>query len=270
MQKSLKIRSMAKQISGVAKHEIKVSAGKKGRSVKDWAIRINGAWRAAAEAYIECGKVLIEAKDMLNYGEWTKLLTDPEYLDFDERKAQRLMKIAKTQLFLKPANIAMLPPSYSTLEILSRMPNEALAKAFKKGDVHPNMERADAEELVELAKPKKPSREADDAEVEEEEDERQVIDHDPDEKPATKGKVKEKVKQSTVVKGGSSGGMSPIEAAISNFGNGVDSLKEFIETLDEKMEAEFEADRDATLPKQILADTKILITNLQRVVKEYS
>jgi len=251
--------------------EIKVTAGKKGMSVKDWAVKINAAWRKAAEAYIECGQHLLDAKKALNsHGEWTKLLTDEKYLAFEERTAQRLMKIAKNPVLTKPTHGSLLPPSYRTLEVLSRIPNDKLLIYIKKGDVHANMEREDAEELVEMLKPKaKVSREADDAE-EVEEDEGRVIDHDPDEKPATKGKVKEKVKQSTVVKGGSSGGMSPIEAAISNFGNGVDSLKEFIETLDEKMEAEFEADRDATLPKQILADTKILITNLQRVVKEYS
>lgn len=198
----------------------------KGKTVVQWADQINSMWRKTAEGFISIGQALIDARAELGPTKYGAML---EELEFDDRKAQMLVRIAKNPLLTKPQHVTLLPASLTTLDTLGRLDQSHLAKAFKKGDVHPNMERADAEELVEMAKPKskkeeaKPakverSRVADDAEVVEEEEE----DDDPP-APTAKAKRNEPPK-------------APVEQALENFDSGIESLHYFCEQLETAME----------------------------------
>lgn len=151
----------------------------KGKNAAQWASHINTLWQKTAEGFIAIGQALIDARAELGPTKYGAMLDD---LDFDDRKAQMLVRIAKNPLLTKPQHVTLLPASLTTLDTLGRLEQSHLAKAFKKGDVHPNMERSDAEELVAAAKPKpakeepKPtkvtrSRVAEDAEVVDTDDE---------------------------------------------------------------------------------------------------
>lgn len=262
----------------VVKAKVKLSPSVQ-KKMQAWANKINASWRKSVEAVIATGQLLIDAKDDVGHGNFLELLKNEEYLAFDEDKAQSLMTVARHPWISNTENFRYLPPSYTTLETLAALPAAAFPKLVKKSEVHANMTGKDAADVVKKvippeededeapAKPTKGSkfsRDAEDAEeVEEVEDDGEVIDHDPDEKPAAKTGKKGKLAKPTVTKG--SGGMSPVQSAISNYGNGVDSLLEFIETLDEHLPD----DEDPTLPAQIMAETKKLIANLNRIVKEY-
>lgn len=113
--------------------------------------RINGLWMKAASALIEVGQALVAAYERLANEEGPAYRAEPweafiKELTFDERKVQKLMKIAKRSLIVN--NVAKLPPSFTTLDTLARIKDGPLKKLFAQGDVHPNMIGSDAEELV--------------------------------------------------------------------------------------------------------------------------
>ena len=196
------------------------------KTVASWAEAINAEWRKTAAGFIRTGQLLLEAKRSLRAGDWKKLL---EELDVDERKVQKLVRVAKNPIISKASNLTLLPPSLSTLDTLGQLDQTHLTKFIKKGDIHANMDNDDAKELVEMTKPKpakeeaKPakverSRVADDAEVVEEEEE----DDDPP-APTAKAKRNEPPK-------------APVEQALENFDSGIESLHYFCEQLETAME----------------------------------
>jgi hypothetical protein len=134
----------------IVRGKVKATPAQQKLTSKQWADKVNAAWRKTAEGFIETGQILNVAKAALKYGEWGKCLQD---LDFDEDKAQKLMKIAKTTPLSNTANLRYLPPSFTTLHTLTQLEDKHLATAIKKGDVHPNMGGRDAEELVEKYQP---------------------------------------------------------------------------------------------------------------------
>jgi hypothetical protein len=82
----------------------------------DWrfyADRITATWQNAVQNIVEAGRLLIEAKGKVEHGDWLKLV---EELPFGERRAQRLMEIAR-----HPTHGSFLPPSWRTLYELSRL-----------------------------------------------------------------------------------------------------------------------------------------------------
>jgi hypothetical protein len=62
--------------------------------------------------------LLIEAKGKVEHGDWLKLV---EELPFGERRAQRLMEIARHPILSNPTHGSFLPPSWRTLYELSRL-----------------------------------------------------------------------------------------------------------------------------------------------------
>jgi hypothetical protein len=231
-----KVKNLPKSSSMVL-----VKVGTK-NTAKYWAAQINTIWRKTAISYIEMGKLLVEAKSVLKQSEW-KLLLDNE-LDFDESKAKKLILIAQHQTLTKSSNLNLLPPSYTTLYTLTKLDDKAVSTAIKRGDIHPNMDGSDADELVQMVNPKKPkpelSREADDAEVIEHEDDEQEEDdegegegadagdgddNDDDDAPAPKGIRKTEEAKAT-----------PYDTAVDNFDGGIDSMLYYCENLEAAME----------------------------------
>jgi hypothetical protein len=89
-----------------------------------WAERINAAWRKSALAYIETGQMLIECKKTVVHGDWVELLSGK--LDFDERTAQRLMKIARDPRLSNPSNLSLLPKHIDPLYRLTKLSDDEL------------------------------------------------------------------------------------------------------------------------------------------------
>jgi N6-adenosine-specific RNA methylase IME4 len=110
-----------------------------------WARRIAEAWNATRDSVIECGRLLIEAKNALPHGAWQRMIETT--LPFSASTAQRLMKIAGDERLTNPAHAPQLPPSWATLYELSQLDDGTFSHAVTKGLIRPDMERKDAERL---------------------------------------------------------------------------------------------------------------------------
>jgi Protein of unknown function (DUF3102) len=100
--------------------------------------------RKTVEGFIGLGRMLIEAKDQLEYGDFTAMCERD--LPFSARTAQRLMAIAEDQRL--PTHVSVLPPSWGTLYELTRLSDETFTRAIAEGAIRPDMERADVERLL--------------------------------------------------------------------------------------------------------------------------
>ena len=117
---------------------------KGGGSRRDWAQRIVAAWSASVAGFISVGRLLLDAKASLQHGEFVEMAESD--LPFSLRRAECLMAIAADVRISHHA--ANLPPSWTTLYELSRLPDERFEKALESGEIHSGMERRDALILV--------------------------------------------------------------------------------------------------------------------------
>lgn len=107
----------------------------------DWAARISATWRASVEAIIETGRLLAQAKDALEYGEFEAMCD--KALPFSGRTAQRLMAIAADQRLSKATHVSLLPPHWGTLYEITKLPDEQFEARVADGTIRPDMERRD-------------------------------------------------------------------------------------------------------------------------------
>jgi DUF3102 family protein len=84
-----------------------------------WAERIAAAWSRSAEAIIETGKLLIEAKAALPHGEWESMAE--KLLPFPLRTAQRLMEIGRDQRLVKASILPLLPDRWTRIHKLHKL-----------------------------------------------------------------------------------------------------------------------------------------------------
>jgi hypothetical protein len=126
-------------------------------SREEWSRCIAAAWAKGVEAFVETGRQLIEAKRALDYGKFLDMIEND--LPFSASTAERLMAIAKNTVLSDSAHAPKLPPSWTTLYELTKLPAQKLRSLIKNGSVHPAMERRDAESLTPQppARPRRPS-----------------------------------------------------------------------------------------------------------------
>jgi hypothetical protein len=122
------------------------------RTWKYYASLINDAWRRSAEAFIQTGKYLLEAKEELDRDQFEALVR--LRLDFDASVARKLMRIAGDRALC--AHVHKLPPCWSSLYELSKLGDDTLESAIADGRINPKMLRKDA---VALRKPSNESEE---------------------------------------------------------------------------------------------------------------
>ena len=104
-----------------------------------WAQRIAGAWRKSAEAILETGRLLREAKDSPPHGAFLAMIeTD---LPFGARTTQMLMKIADDPRLANTNHGSLLPPSWRTLYELTKLTDEQFEAKLSTGGIHSEMER---------------------------------------------------------------------------------------------------------------------------------
>jgi hypothetical protein len=103
-----------------------------------WGRRIAEAWNTTRDSVIECGRLLIEAKNALPHGAWQRMIETT--LPFSASTAQRLMKIAGDERLTNPAHTPQLPPSWATLYELSQLDDGTFFHAVTKGLIRPDME----------------------------------------------------------------------------------------------------------------------------------
>ncbi len=121
-----------------------------------WAERINAAWRRSAASFIDCGHLLIQAKEEIPRGDFAKMIE--ARLDFQPRVAQRLMSIARDPRLANPTHAALLPPSWTVLYELTKLDDAAFDEAVETRVINPQMQRKDVPR-----KPREPTQQADSA-----------------------------------------------------------------------------------------------------------
>lgn len=106
-----------------------------------WALRINACWRKGIEAIIGTGRLLNEAKESCDRGEFENMLeTD---LAFQPRTAQRLMAIARDTRLTNPTHASLLPASWTTLYELTQLSDDEFDRGVEEKIIRPDMERKD-------------------------------------------------------------------------------------------------------------------------------
>jgi len=112
--------------------------------------RIRARWQDSAQAIIDVGLMLVEAKEQSPYGTWQWMFSpdNPERLPFGDRTAQRLMQTVKNPVLTNPTHGSVLPPSWRTIHELSKVPEPELVRAFEDGRITPDIERKDVKAII--------------------------------------------------------------------------------------------------------------------------
>jgi hypothetical protein len=112
-----------------------------------YAQRITNCQRKSVESIIECGQLLIAAKDELKHGEFLKMIENN--LPFKRSTTQALMKIAADGRITKYQHAGCLPTHWSTLVKLTQLPDAAFEARIADGTIHSGLERRPAVEMIE-------------------------------------------------------------------------------------------------------------------------
>jgi Protein of unknown function (DUF3102) len=112
-----------------------------------YAQRITDCQRKGVASIVECGRLLIAAKDELKHGEFLKMIENS--LPFKRSAAQALMKIASDGRITKYQHAGCLPAHWSTLAKLIQLPDAAFEARIADGTIHPGLERRSAVEMIE-------------------------------------------------------------------------------------------------------------------------
>jgi hypothetical protein len=118
---------------------------------EQWARRINAAFAAGVAAFVETGRQLVEAKRALGHGAFMRMVETE--LRFSASTAERLMAIARHPVISDSAHAPILPPSWTVLYELARLPAGKVRKLIEQERIHPEMERSEAASLVLEAQP---------------------------------------------------------------------------------------------------------------------
>jgi hypothetical protein len=115
-------------------------------TINGLAREISDEWRKLVPGIINIGRLLIEAQKKVGHGHWMKFV---EKLPFKDRTADRLMKIARHPVLSNSTHVSNLPPSWGTLHRLTELPDRVLKEALADGRINCDMQRKDADRLIE-------------------------------------------------------------------------------------------------------------------------
>jgi hypothetical protein len=109
--------------------------------------------RRSLQVSIMLGRRLCEARANLPHGEFGRLFAEHENavegaLQFSARWARQLMVIAANDAIANRKHASDLPADITTVALLARLPASELKAAIERGDVTPDMKRADARDLL--------------------------------------------------------------------------------------------------------------------------
>ena len=110
---------------------------------EDYVAEIARLWSRAQGAFLEIGRLLIRAKEMLPHGEYTTAVEAE--LPFSARTAYQLREAARWAMG-GAVPVERLPGSYSTIYLLSTLDSPTLREAERDGLIRPELKRA---ELIE-------------------------------------------------------------------------------------------------------------------------
>jgi hypothetical protein len=127
-------------------HEATPATSSKKMNSTEWADRITAAWRKSVQHIIETGRLLRQAKEELNHGQWLMMFSTRRRdspIPFNVRMAQQLMAIASNPILSNANHESHLPPSWTLLYLLSSLPDDELTRLIDEERIHPGMTRAD-------------------------------------------------------------------------------------------------------------------------------
>ena len=110
---------------------------------EEYVAEISRLWSRAQGAFLEIGRLLIKAKETLPHGEYVAAVEAE--LPFGARTAYQLREAARWALG-GPVPVEKLPPSYSTIYLLSTLEPPLLQQAEEDGLIRPELKRS---ELIE-------------------------------------------------------------------------------------------------------------------------
>ena len=111
---------------------------------EEYVAEIQRLWSRAQRTFLDIGRLLIRAKEMLPHGDYTAAVE--ERLPFSSRTAYQLREAARWAIEMdrrKSIPIERLPGSYSTIYLLSTLDEPTLQAAEKEGLVKPELRRAE-------------------------------------------------------------------------------------------------------------------------------
>lgn len=106
---------------------------------REWAKRINAAWRKTLDSIFETGDELIAAKADLKHGQWEKMIEAD--LAFSPSTVRRLVAIASDQRLRNRSYMNVLPPSWGTLYLIHQLPDDTLEESFKAKTINPKLQQ---------------------------------------------------------------------------------------------------------------------------------
>lgn len=121
---------------------------------EDYVSEISRLWSRAQGAFLDIGRLLIRAKEMLPHGEYIAAVEAE--LPFSSRTAYQLREAARWAM-VGPVPMERLPGSYSTIYLLSTLELPLLKEAEKEGLIRPELKRAELIEWRRLRASQRPS-----------------------------------------------------------------------------------------------------------------
>jgi hypothetical protein len=113
---------------------------------QEWATKVNKAWQKGLIPIFNTGDLLKAAKDKLGHGNFATMLKSTS---FDQTTAERLMKIAADKRLRESAHGPNLTGlSLRTLYELTKLTDAQFEAAIANGRIHANMQRQEAEKLI--------------------------------------------------------------------------------------------------------------------------
>lgn len=110
----------------------------------DYVEAIGVLWNRAQSAFLDIGRLLMRAKDVLPHGEYTSVVE--ARLPFSSRTAYQLREATRWAIEMdkrQTITLDMLPGSYSTIYLLSTFDPPTLEAAESEGIVRPDLRRAE-------------------------------------------------------------------------------------------------------------------------------
>jgi hypothetical protein len=129
--------SKTQRMKGVVSRAVAVLTPIAKRTPDEWVALIKESWKKSAEGMVETCLRLREARKDIGHGEWEKFAN--QRLPFSKRTADRLIEIAENGFVTNGTHMSHLPPSWSTVHALIKLPDKVLEKGIKEGVINPGM-----------------------------------------------------------------------------------------------------------------------------------
>ena len=131
-------------------------------TIQDYAKAINSSWRKTTDSVLETARLCAEADKKLPTDQKNKLVRD---LDFNKATFSKLAKIGSQPRLQTESVKSLLPPNYTIVYEVAKLPESDLQVAIKEGVITPKMSRGDLDAWLERRAGKVPTSESEHAKI---------------------------------------------------------------------------------------------------------